>query len=107
MLDRLNDALESLDGKVGTLTLDNVKRIVEFVEETQLSGEFIAQVLVDEIKKGIIPAKEKSSVHPVSCDECKVIMYECDVVEGAIYEKEDDEFDISNCPGCKKMLILG
>ena len=51
MLERLNAVLESLDGKVETLSLEKVIRIVEFVEETVLSGEFIASVIIDEMQK--------------------------------------------------------
>jgi len=49
---------------------------------------------------------ERSTVHPVSCDICETVMYECDVISGAIYVSPEDEYDISDCPGCGEMLIL-
>ncbi len=91
MLDRLHDVIESLEGKVETLKLAQIKRIIELLEETQLSGEFVAHILVDEIKKRIVPVKMLSGLHPVQCNHCKTVMYECDVVEGAIYESQDVE----------------
>jgi hypothetical protein len=50
---------------------------------------------------------QMSRVHPVECNKCKEILYECDIIEGAIYQHPHDEWDIAACPKCGLYLVLG
>jgi ribosomal protein S27E len=48
-----------------------------------------------------------SKMHAIECNNCKRVLYECDVQEGAIYETPLDFYDISECPDCGHLMVFG
>jgi hypothetical protein len=48
-----------------------------------------------------------STMHAIECGNCKKVLYECDVQEGAVYETPLDFDDISACPDCGHLMVCG
>jgi hypothetical protein len=45
-----------------------------------------------------------STMHAIECNNCKRVLYECDIQEGAIYETPLHYDSISECPECEHRL---